>query len=215
MKSFSTLCIILAMALSFQPMQSQTTFEIGTSFPFHGFADAGRDYFLTTQYSAAASIEATQYLDYLSTFSYTQHSVPFVQQNPYDKIGALTDSRTIYVPFTSDPFFSEYGLFLGGRLKTVNPSVQIFISGQLGCAASSYGTIEETIYRNPEDLPGGYSRRIEKGNVMAFDIAALYGAGIMFHPTNQISLILDLHAIDRFVNHPLDVYQGIGLRFSL
>lgn len=214
MRSFTAICVVLATIFFSQPLHSQSTIELWTSFPFQNFAGTDHNYFLTTQYSIARTVEIHRNFDCMATFSYTQHSVPFIQIEEYGRIGALVESRSAYLPYTTDKFYPEYGLFTGGRVKTSHQIVQLFLSGQFGVTASSYRMLKEKLFEDPNSFPEQVSSRIEKGNVYEVDLALLYGAGIMLHPADYLSLVLDLHAINPFAARSPDIYQGIGLQLS-
>jgi hypothetical protein len=194
--------------------QKNPRFELSTSFPFHAFQSSPRDYFLTTKYSAGVSFTINDYADFISTITYTQQNAIMTQVPSY-RTGALVDSRTIFVPFTSDPFFTEYGAFTGVRLVTNKNIAQVFIKGQLGLLAAKYGTIQNVSYIDHNNLPGGYSTKEVEGDVINFQMAAIYGGGIILNPTTSLSLILDLHAINRFTKQSLDVYKSVGVQFGL
>ncbi len=194
--------------------QKNPQIELSTSFPFHAFQSSSRDYFLTTKYSAGVSFTINDYADFISTITYTQQNAIMTQVPSY-RTGALVDSRTIFVPFTSDPFFSEYGVFTGVRLTTSQNFAQVFVKGQIGVLDAKYGTIQSVPYLNPNDLPGGYSYRDVEGDVMKIQIAGMYGAGLMLHPTASLTFVVDLHAINRFTNQPLDVYRSVGVQFGM
>lgn len=194
--------------------QHNPQFELSTAFPFHGFQSSPRDYFLTTKYSAGVSFTINDYSDFISTITYTQQNA-IMTMVPSNRTGALVDSRTIFVPFTSDPFFSEYGVFTGVRLTSSQNFAQVFVKGQIGVLNAKYGTIQKLSYVDQNNLPGGYSTREVEGDVMKIQIAGMYGAGLMLHPTASLTFIAELHAINRFTNQPLDVYRSVGVQFGM
>jgi hypothetical protein len=214
MKRFFKFLAAIPFLQSLLVAQNSPQIELSTAFPFHAFQSSPREYFLTTKYSAGISYTVNDYTNFISTVTYTQQN-SIITQTPTYGIGALSNSRTIFIPFTSDPFFKEYGAFTGLRLVTNQNIAQVFVKGQMGLLAANYGTIESVSYRNPDELIGGNSYRNVEGDVIKIQIAAMYGAGLMFHPTSSLTVIVDLHAINRFTNQPLDVYQSVGVQFAL
>lgn len=194
--------------------QSDPSIELTSAFPLNLFQSGPRDYFMTTKYSASAVLPSSEHADFLMTVSFTQQQSLVTQTgSPFDKIGALTEQ--IFVPFTSDSYYAEYGFFSGVRAKTDENTVQAFISGQLGVTGTKYGTIDEVSYVNHDVMPGGHQRRYESGTLMKIQLAALYGGGLMWHPVSGLRIVADLHAINRLTKQPLDVYRSIGIQFGL
>ena len=189
--------------------------ELSTSFPFGVLQNGQRDYYLTTKYSAALSFPLSNFADIVTTATFTQQT-PIAIQQPIVTIWASASTPMIRLPFTTDPFYSEHGGYSGVRFMTKEKPMQVFISGQLGIIGRKYGTIERVLYQPEDPLPGSpYSFKEVEGSVINFQFAAMYGIGLTFHPINELSLFVDLHAVDRMTDQPLDVYRTVGIQFGL
>ncbi len=215
MKRFILIFIVISSIVSFLHAQLVPKIEFSMAFPYQGFQSTPREYFLTTQYSAGVSLNINSFSDFVTTIAYTRQNPLFIQQR-YNRISPQLDSRISYVPFTTDPYYSEYGIFFGARLISPKKSARVFLSGQLGMTGRKYGRIEYIPYQDPYGMPHAGDRYNEiEGAVVKLQIAGMYGAGIIFHPTNVLSLIFNLRAIDRFTKQSVDVYQNIGIQFGL
>jgi hypothetical protein len=214
MKRFRTFIAITPLIVSSLFAQLAPRIELTTSFPLNVSQTGSREYFMTTKYSATVALNLHEYVDLISTATYAQQK-PLEIQRFAHFAGASSASSSIFVPFTVEPYYAEYGMYSGIRLMTRQNNVQAFVRGQFGVVGTKYGTIEQVRYKSPESLPGSeYSYREVEGSVVKFQYAIMYGVGLIFHPISHVSLSVDLHAVDRWTNQPLDVYRSVGIQFE-
>jgi len=215
MKRFGTFLLAIPLIASSVFAQISPRIEFSTSFPMSVFQHGSREYFMTTKYSAGIALSLHEYIDFISTATYTQQH-PFEIQRFAHTTGALSASSSIYVPFTVEPYYAEYGAYSGVRFLTRKNSIQAFVRGQFGIVGTKYGTIERVPYHSPEPFPGsGGSYKEVEGSVVKFQFATMYGVGLLWHPNTFLSVSVDLHAVNRWVNQPLDVYCSVGIQFGL
>jgi hypothetical protein len=194
--------------------QFNPSVELSSAFPLSLYQHGPREYFMTTKYDASIAFRSGTNSEFITSFTFTQQQPIFTQYvTPFDGIRAA--SQTYYVPFTTDPYYTEYGLYSGVRLKTNENTIQAFITGQLGVTGTRYGTITRIPYTSPEPFPGGPSYRSTEGTVIRMQMAAMYGVGLLWHPVNSISIMTGLQAVDRLTKQSLDVYRSIGIQFAL
>lgn len=195
--------------------QQAPSIELSSAFPLHLYQGEPRSYFMTTQYSASLVLPSSSYADMLVTGTYTQQQAFATQSapTPFGSIGAL--NAVDYIPFTSEPYFSEYGFFSGIRLHTGENSVQAFVNGQFGVTAADFGTVTPVAYTNPDQLTGGPSYHYDEGRVYKMQLSALYGAGLLWQPFRGYSIIASLYGVDHLTRQPLDAYRSIGVHIEL
>lgn len=215
MKRFRFFFTAVPMIVSSLFAQLSPRIELTTSFPMSVFQSGSRDYFMTTKYSATVAMSLHEYADLITSATYTQQKPLEIQRHAHFA-GASSASSSIYVPFTVEPYYAEYGMYTGIRLMTRKNTMQAFFRGQLGVVGTKYGTIDNVPYQNPEPFPGsGVSYKEVEGSVVKFQYATMYGVGLLWHPGTFLSVSVDLHAVNRWVNQPLDVYRSVGLEFGL
>lgn len=195
--------------------QQTHTIEFSTAFPINVFQNSQREYFMTTKYSAAFTWKVQTYASVVTTLSYTQQQAMFMQRrNPLYDYGALSANGTIRIPFTTEPFFGEYGIFSGVRLYTEENEMQAFVQAQLGTLAMKYGAIDYVAYQPEDPMPGGPDIKEVEGTVFKVQMAASYGAGLLWHPVSPLTIFADLHVVKRLTKQPLDVYRSIGIQIG-